>query len=68
MGWKSCILLYEEGEGLIRMQEVLKSDPLQEPIKITIRQLKPGLGQDYRLAAKNNLYWQGRAEVFRQNF
>ncbi len=48
MEWTSCVLLYEEGEGLIRLQEVLKLSPKKKEMKILIRQLEPGPDNDYR--------------------
>lgn len=48
MSWKSCVVLYEEPEGLIRLQELLRSDPRKAKIDIVIRQLDPGPGRDYR--------------------
>lgn len=49
MNWKSFVILYEEDEGLIRLQEVLKLQNLRDINDlntITVRQLGPG--PDYR--------------------
>ena len=46
--WKSFVVLYEDSEGLVRLQEVLKLSPNQKDVKITIRQLIAGPGDDYR--------------------
>ena len=48
MDWSSFVILYEESEGLVRLQEVLKMKPKKKEIKHTIRQLDPGPGGDYR--------------------
>lgn len=45
-GWKSFTIIYENNEGLVRLQELLKAHgPYEFPI--TVRQL--GEGNDYRL-------------------
>lgn len=44
-GWKSYTILYEDNQGLIRLQELLKS-PTQSDIKISVRQLPSD--DDYR--------------------
>ncbi|KAF5280600.1 hypothetical protein FQA39_LY05248 [Lamprigera yunnana] len=44
-GWKSFTIIYENNEGLVRLQELLKAHgPYEFPI--TVRQL--GEGPDYR--------------------
>ena len=48
MNWNSFVVLYEDSEGLVRLQEVLKLSSLDADIKITVRQLLPGPGGDYR--------------------
>ncbi len=48
LDWKSCVILYEESEGLVRLQEVLKLNPKKKEIDIQLRQLEPGPGNDYR--------------------
>ena len=45
MNWKQFIVLYEEGEGLVRLQEVLKMSSQNRGLKITLRQLTPGPGE-----------------------
>ncbi|XP_071521274.1 glutamate receptor ionotropic, kainate 2-like isoform X2 [Panulirus ornatus] len=45
-GWKSFCILYEDNEGLVRMQELLKT-PAPNEFKVSIRQLPRG--NDYRL-------------------
>ena len=42
MEWKSFLVVYEESEGLVRLQEVLKMAPKKkkDELKIKIRQLK----------------------------
>lgn len=45
MAWKTFTIIYENDEGLVRLQEVLKvHGPRDNPI--TVRQL--GEGSDYR--------------------
>ena len=44
-GWKSYTILYEDNQGLVRLQELLKS-PTQSDVKIVVRQLPPD--EDYR--------------------
>ena len=43
MEWKSFLVVYEESEGLVRLQEVLKLAPkkkkAKEELKIRVRQL-----------------------------
>eukprot|EP00095_Tigriopus_kingsejongensis_P005732 maker-scaffold28_size608977-snap-gene-0.9 protein:Tk05732 transcript:maker-scaffold28_size608977-snap-gene-0.9-mRNA-1 annotation:"glutamate receptor kainate 2-like isoform x4" len=53
MNWKSCLILYEESEGLVRLQEVLKLSPRKHEIRVQIRQLDPGPGGDYRPLLKD---------------
>ena len=45
MNWKQFIVLYEESEGLVRLQEVLKMSSQNRGLKITLRQLTPGPGK-----------------------
>ncbi len=44
-GWKSYTILYEDNQGLVRLQELLKS-PTQSDVKIVVRQLPAD--EDYR--------------------
>lgn len=44
-GWKSYTILYEDNQGLVRLQELLKS-PTQSDVKIVVRQLPQD--EDYR--------------------
>ncbi len=44
-GWKSYTILYEDNQGLVRLQELLKS-PTQSEVKISVRQLSHD--DDYR--------------------
>ncbi|XP_069950782.1 glutamate receptor ionotropic, kainate 2-like isoform X2 [Cherax quadricarinatus] len=44
-GWRSFCILYEDNEGLVRMQELLKT-PSPNEFKVSIRQLPRG--NDYR--------------------
>ena len=46
--WKSYLILYEDNDGLIRLQDVLKMSPKRSDVKIKVRQLQPGPGGDYR--------------------
>ncbi len=50
MEWTSFVVIYEEPEGLIRLQEVLKMAPKKKgtDMKIKMRQLLEGPGRDYR--------------------
>jgi hypothetical protein len=49
MEWDSFLVIYEEGEGLIRLQEVLKmAPPKNKELRIKMRQLIAGPGRDYR--------------------
>ena len=48
MGWQDYIILYEDNEGLVRLQELLKYPSRAKDMKVTIRQLIPGPGNDYR--------------------
>ena len=43
--WKSYTILYEDNQGLVRLQELLKS-PTQSDVKIVVRQLPQD--EDYR--------------------
>lgn len=40
--WKTFTIIYENNEGLIRLQELLKA-PSHKDVKITLQQLTPGL-------------------------
>ncbi len=46
--WKSFVVLYEDSEGLVRLQEVLKLSSVYNDLHIIVRQLLPGPGGDYR--------------------
>ena len=48
MHWKSFVVLYEESDGLVRLQEVLKLSSAYNDLHITVRQLIPNPGNDYR--------------------
>ena len=48
MDWREYIILYEDNEGLVRLQELLKYPSQAKDMKVTIRQLVPGPGNDYR--------------------
>ena len=48
MHWKSFVVLYEESDGLVRLQEVLKLSSVYNDLHITVRQLIPSPGDDYR--------------------
>ena len=49
MDWKSFVILYEESEGLVRLQEVLKLSSVYNDLQISVRQLIPSQpGDDYR--------------------
>ena len=49
MNWKSFVVLYEESDGLVRLQEVLKLSSVYNDIQISVRQLIPSQpGDDYR--------------------
>ena len=44
-GWRSYTILYEDNQGLVRLQELLKS-PTQSDVRIVVRQLPAD--EDYR--------------------
>lgn len=44
-GWKTFTILYEDNEGLVRLQELLKS-PTQSDVRVVVRQLPAD--DDYR--------------------
>ena len=46
--WKSFVVLYEESDGLVRLQEVLKLSSLYNDLHITVRQLISTPEEDYR--------------------
>ena len=48
LDWRDYIILYEDSEGLVRLQELLKYPSQAKDMKVTIRQLIPGPGNDYR--------------------
>ena len=48
MDWRDYIILYEDNEGLVRLQELLKYPSQAKDMKVTIRQLIAGPGNDYR--------------------
>ena len=41
-------MLYENSEGLVRLQEVLKMTTTNKDVTINVRQLLPAPGGDYR--------------------
>ena len=48
MQWESLVVLYEEGEGLLRLQEVLKLSTSNKELQVILKQLIPGPEGDYR--------------------
>ena len=58
MKWTSFTILYEDSEGLVRLQEVLKMSTSKKDIKITVRQLIPDPGGDYRYTLFSLSYLQ----------
>ena len=58
MEWKQFVILYEESEGLVRLQEVLKMSTRSKDIKILVRQLIPGPGDDYRCVFAIYFLWR----------
>ncbi|XP_071747530.1 glutamate receptor ionotropic, kainate 2 isoform X1 [Lepeophtheirus salmonis] len=48
-GWMSYTILYEDNQGLMRLQELLKS-PINSDVKISVRQLP--INDDYRALLK----------------
>ena len=46
--WSNFVVLYENSEGLVRLQEVLKMTTTKKDISINVRQLMPNPGGDYR--------------------
>lgn len=48
MNWMSFVVLYEESDGLVRLQEVLKLSSIYSDLHIKVRQLIPAAGGDYR--------------------
>ena len=48
LDWKEYIILYEDNEGLVRLQELLQWPAQEKDMKVTIRQLIPSPGNDYR--------------------
>ena len=48
MDWQSFVVLYEDSDGLVRLQDVLKLSSVYTELQITVRQLTPGPGGDYR--------------------
>ena len=48
MNWKTFVVLYEDSDGLVRLQEVLKLSSIITDLHITVRQLHPGPSDDYR--------------------
>ena len=53
MNWKAFMVLYEDSEGLVRLQEVLKLSSVYKDLHITVRQLIAGPGGDYRPLLKD---------------
>lgn len=51
--WSSFVVLYEESEGLVRLQEVLKMTTSKRDITINVRQLIPSPVGDYRYLLLN---------------
>jgi hypothetical protein len=49
-GWKSYTILYEDNQGLVRLQELLKS-PTQSDVRIQVRQLP--IDDDFRPLLKD---------------
>ena len=64
MNWNSFVVLYEDSEGLVRLQEVLKLSSVDADIKITVRQLLPGPGGDYRYLSKLKLHYYILPSIF----
>ena len=50
-GWKSFTLLYQDNEGLVRLQELLKS-PSQSGRKIVVRKLNFHENEEIKLVVK----------------
>ena len=46
--WTSFVILYEESEGLVRLQEVLKMTTSNRDVTINVRQLIPSPVGDFR--------------------
>ena len=53
MNWKAFMVLYEDSEGLVRLQEVLKLSSVYKDLHITVRQLIASPGGDYRPLLKD---------------
>ena len=51
LNWKTFVVLYEDSDGLVRLQEVLKLSSIYSDWQITVRQLLPGTDGDYRLVS-----------------
>ena len=49
-------MLYENSEGLVRLQEVLKMTTTNKDVTINVRQLLPAPGGDYRYENFLNYY------------
>lgn len=44
MGWHQFVVLYEDSDGLVRLQEVLKLSSQSKGLKIILRQLSSSQG------------------------
>ena len=49
-------MLYENSEGLVRLQEVLKMTTTNKDVTINVRQLLPAPGGDYRYESFRKIY------------
>lgn len=62
LAWQTFVILYEDSDGLVRLQDVLKLSSVYSELQITVRQLLPGPGDDYRYCVKiciSNVYPYG---------
>ena len=46
--WREYTILYENTDGLVRLQELLKYPNGDKEAKVSVKQLTPALGNDYR--------------------
>ena len=60
-GWRSYTILYEDNQGLVRLQELLKS-PTQSDVKIVVRQLPSE--DDYRSVEKYVYFTQRKTLLY----
>ena len=60
-GWRSYTILYEDNQGLVRLQELLKS-PTQSDVKIVVRQLPSE--DDYRSVEKDVYFTQRKTLLY----